>query len=79
MDTVIRANQKVFKEAKDFMCDALRELFKDDYNAVVREVEQEREDKVLIKLINKKLSKGKSVEEIAEELEQSVKKIQELM
>lgn len=61
------------------MCDALRELFKDDYNAVVREVEQEREDKVLIKLINKKLSKGKSVEEIAEELEQSVKKIQELM
>lgn len=75
MDLVMRANQKVFKEARGDMCDALYELMKDEIDAAVQEASKGK----LIEQINKKLVKGKSVEQIADELEESVETIRELM
>ena len=73
------------------MCDALYEFFEKE---IKEEVEKRTAEKVeeklaektekaardkMIELINKKLAKGKSIEQIADELEESVETIQELM
>ena len=75
MDLVVRANKEVFEEASGNMCDALRELFSKEIDEAVTEGSKAK----LIELITKKLAKGKSVEQIADELEETVETIQELM
>ena len=74
MDAIVHANQKLFKEAKN-MCEALLELMKDELDAAVKDAEKAG----IIRLIKTKLSKGKSVEAIAEDLEDSVENILALM
>lgn len=79
MDLVVRANQKVFEEASGNMCDALRELFSKEIDEAVTEGLEKGYTAKLIEQISKKLAKGKSVEQIADELEETVETIQELM
>ena len=83
MDLVVRANQQVFEEASGNMCDALRELFSKEIDEAVTEGRAKglAEGSVakLIEQITKKLAKGKSVEQIADDLEETVETIQELM
>ena len=95
MDLIMRANQEVFKEARGTMCDALMELMQDVIEEKVEEkVEKKVQEKLQEKLedgklagaqeklfeqVQKKLVKGKSVEQIADELEESVDVIKELI
>lgn len=95
MDLVMRANQDVFKEASGEMCDALYELMEDkiheEAEAKAKELaeglaEELAEEKANAKVemrikeqIKKKLEKGKTIEQIADDLEETVEKIQELM
>lgn len=74
MNIIINANKEVFKEAKK-MCEALSELMKDELDAR----EQAGEQKLKLHLIQTKLSKGKTVEAIAEDLEDSVENILSLI
>jgi len=78
MDIVVRANAEKFEEVRT-MCDALRELMKDDLEKAVKEglqqglqqgVQQEKEN-----LIRKKVLKNKSLEQIADELEAEIEEI----
>lgn len=71
MDLIMQANERIFKEAKGNMCNALRELFKE-------EIDEAKKDGIK-ELVVKKLAKGKSVEQIADELEQTVEMIEELI
>ena len=57
------------------MCEALRELMKEE----LEEREKAGERNIKIQLIQTKLSKGKTVESIAEDLEDSVENILSLM
>ena len=66
MNAIVNANKKIFQEAKK-MCEALLELMKDELDT--------REKAGIIRLIQTKLSKGKTVEAIAEDLEDSVENI----
>ena len=75
MDLVVRANKEIFEEASGNMCDALRELFSKEIDEAVTEGSKVK----LIEQITKKLAKGKSVEQIADELEETVETIHELM
>lgn len=59
------------KEAKIDMCQALEELYNDG--------KQYGLNQKMIELVTKKLSKGKSVEEIAEALEETVENIEKLI
>lgn len=74
MNIIVNANREVFKEAKE-MCEALRELMKEE----LEEREKVGEWNVKIHLIQTKLSKGKTVEAIAEDLEDTVENILKLM
>lgn len=79
MDIIVRANEEKFKEVRTGMCDALVELMAD---IIEEKVEEGRTEGSLAKLceqIQKKLVKGKSVAQIADELEESVERIQEIM
>lgn len=71
----MRANLKIFKEVRGDMCDALLELMQDE----LEEREQKGAQDKILDLINKKLAKGKSVEQIAEELEETPETIRELI
>ena len=74
MNIIVNANKGVFKEAKD-VCEALRELMKEELEASKKDGRIEGERDVKIRLIQTKLSKGKPVEAIAEDLEDSVENI----
>ena len=78
MDMIVNANKKVFREAKE-VCEALRELMKEELEASKKagriEGEKNGERNVKIRLIRTKLSKGKTVEAIAEDLEDSIENI----
>ena len=74
MNIIVNANKGVFKEAKD-VCEALRELMKEELEASKKDGRIEGERDVKIRLIQTKLSKGKTVEAIAEDLEDSVENI----
>ena len=82
MNIIVNANKKVFKEATE-VCEALLELMKDklkeelEARENVGRVEGERD--VKFRLIQTKLSKGKTVEAIADDLEESVENILTLM
>ena len=90
MNMIVNANREVFREANK-MCEALLDLMKDELDERERvgriegekagRIEGERvgERNVKIHLIKTKLSKGKNVEAIAEDLEESVENILELM
>ena len=87
MDIIVRANEKKFKEVRTGMCDALVELMAD----IIEEKEEQarsagvmegRAEGSLSKLceqIQKKLTKGKTVSQIADELEETEEKIRELI
>ena len=82
MNIIVNANKGVFKEAKD-VCEALRELMKEELEEREKagredgriEGEKAGERNVKIRLIQTKLSKGKTVEAIADDLEDSVENI----
>ena len=94
MNIIVNANKEVFREAKK-VCEALRELMKEELEEreKVGRLEGEKagrlegekvgrlegERNVKIDLIQTKLSKGKTVEAIAEDLEDSVENILKLM
>lgn len=79
MDLIMRANHKVFKEARGSMCDALMELMEDVIQEKVQEKVQESVEEKIFELVQKKLAKGKSVEQIADELEENVETIQKMI
>ena len=86
MNAIVHANKELFKEATK-MCEALLELMKDELEESKKagriegekagriEGEKIGERNIKINLIRTKLSKGKSVEVIAEDLEDSVENI----
>lgn len=74
MDIIMRSNAKKFQEAKR-MCDALEELFKDELDDRERRGISCGKQQQLLTLIRKKLEKGKPLEIIAEELEETVDSI----
>ena len=82
MNIIVNANRELFKEAKK-VCEALRELMKEELEEREKvgriEGEMVGERKVKIHLIQTKLSKGKTVESIAEDLEESVENVLKLM
>ena len=78
MDVVVRANEKGFKEMK-LMCDALLELMKDEWEEMKAQgwsqgLSQGKQEQLLMQ-IEKKLLKGKTIEQIADELEETVEVI----
>ena len=83
MDLIMRANQKVFKEARGSMCDALMELMQDVIQEKVADGKKlgilEGAQEKLFEQVQKKLAKGKNVEQIADELEESVDVIKKLI
>lgn len=87
MDIIVRANEKKFKEVRAGMCDALVELMADvieekveeQVKQRVEEIEQRVEQSKLCEQIQKKLIKGKSVVQIADELEETEERIVELI
>ena len=70
MDVIVRANEKEFEEMKR-MCDALLELMKDEIDECKESARQEQ----LQRLVEKKIKKRKSIEQIADELEETVEGI----
>ena len=78
MNIIVNANKELFKEAKK-VCEALRELMKEELEERERAGEKAGERNVKIHLIQTKLSKGKTVESIAEDLEESVENVLKLM
>ncbi len=87
MNVIVRANQEAFNQEDERMCEALMELVED--KIVLREQQAElrgeargasrgREEEKL-DLIKKKLTKGKTLEIIADELEENIETIQELI
>ena len=79
MDIIVRANERVFKEVRGSMCDALVELMQDVIDEKFEEGKLEGRIEGLLDQIRKKVAKGKTVEQIADELEESVENIQSLM
>ncbi|MGN0405455.1 MAG: hypothetical protein ACI4F1_09545 [Bariatricus sp.] len=79
MDIIMRANSEAIKEAKDVMCDALKELceewFADEFERKRDEGLAEGRIVERLELIAKKLRKNKSPEEIAEDLEEELPSI----
>lgn len=86
MNIIIRANNELFRREKP-MCEALMELMQEEMDALreqcttqalaegmARGVAQGKKE-----LIQKKLAKGKSIEEIADALEESVEAIEEII
>ena len=90
MNIIVNANRDVFKEAKN-VCEALRELIKEKMEEEIEKELEKREKlgriegekvgewNVKTHLIQAKLSKGKTVESIAEDLEDSVENILKLI
>ena len=73
MDVLVRANEKGFREMKQ-MCEALLELMEDE----LKEKKEEGRQEQLQLLISKKIAKGKSLEQIADELEETIEVISPL-
>ena len=81
MDVVVRANEKGFREMKQ-MCDALLELMEDELKemrekGISQGISIGRQEQLQI-LIAKKVDKGKTIEQIADELEETVEAIMPL-
>ena len=78
MDVIVKANIELFEEVDD-MCDALMEIVKPKVEAKVQAARIEERTNVILDLIRKKLSKGMSIEEIADLLEEPVETVQKLI
>ncbi len=74
MNIIVRANQKLFRRKKD-MCEALMELMQEE----LEESRKQGMKEGLLELVRKKISKGKSIEQIADELEEDRSMIEELI
>ena len=83
MDLIVRANEQKFEEARGSMCDALMELMQDVIQEKVEDGKKlgilEGAQEKLFEQVQKKLAKGKNVEQIADELEESVDVIKKLI
>lgn len=94
MNIIIRANNELFRREKT-MCEALMELMQEEMDALREQCMTEGRAKGMAEgmaqgitagklegvkeLVRKKLSKGKSIEEIADALEESVEAIEEII
>ncbi len=82
MDIIIRANKELFRREKK-MCDALMELMQEELdereNKGIRIGKSEGAREKVQELIRKKLSRGKSIEQIADELEEDIETIKKLI
>jgi len=78
LNLIIQANQKKFKEVND-MCEALEELMKDKIQEKTQEALQQGlqqgEYQKLLQQIRKKMNKLKTIEQIADELEETIETI----
>ena len=95
MNLIMRANKEVFKEARNNMCEALMELMEDVIEEKVAArvsetlsqsiAESKSEGRLegrlegLLELVSKKLAKGKTIEQIADDLEKTVPEIKDLI
>ena len=83
MNLIMRANKEVFKEARNNMCEALMELMEDvieeKFAAGKSEGRLEGRLEELLELVSKKLAKGKTIEQIADDLEKTVPEIENLI
>ena len=81
MNAIVHPNRKTFREV-DAMCDALQEILEELMKDKMDEREQkgfsDGSESQLLSLIRKKISKGKSLPVIADELEETVESIQSL-
>ena len=78
MNIIIRANNELFRREKT-MCEALMELMQEEMDALREQCMAEALAEGKKELIQKKLAKGKSIEEIADALEESVEAIEEII
>ena len=90
MNIIIRANNELFRREKP-MCEALMELMQEEMDALREQCMTEALAEGIAQgisagrlegkrdLIQKKLAKGKSIEEIADALEESVDVIEEII
>ena len=78
MNIITKANQEKFKEVSN-MCEALEEILEDVMKDKIDAREQKAilqgEQQKLMQLIQKKVIKGKSLEQIADELEETEESI----
>ena len=83
IDVITRANWNAVKEVKASMCEALKELmaeeFQEQEERVTKQVTEQVTKELLKQLVQKKLEKGKSIEVIADELEEDVAAIQPII
>ena len=83
IDVITRANWNAVKEVKESMCEALKELmaeeFQEQEERVTKQVTEQVTKELLKQLVQKKLAKGKSIEVIADELEEDVVAIQPII
>ena len=83
IDVITRANWNAVKEVKASMCEALKELmaeeFQEQEERVTKQVTEQVTKELLKQLVQKKLAKGKSIEVIADELEEDVVAIQPII
>ena len=83
IDVITRANWNAVKEVKASMCEALKELmaeeFQEQEERVTKQVTEQVTKGLLKQLVQKKLAKGKSIEVIADELEEDVAAIQPII
>lgn len=70
MEIIVQANIERFSEVRK-MCNALRELMKDEFEEIQKEAMQEGREE----LIRKKIAKGKTPEQIADDLEENIETI----
>ena len=95
IDVITRANWNAVKEVKASMCEALKELMAEEFQEqeervtkqvteqvtkrVTKQVTEQVTKRILKQQIQKKLAKGKSIEIIADELEEDVSTIQPII
>ena len=83
MEVITLANWDAVKEVKETMCEALKELmaeeFQEQEERVTKQVTEQVTKELLKQLVQKKLAKGKSIEVIADELEEDVAAIQPII
>ena len=61
------------------MCEALMELMQEEMDALIEQCREQYIAESKKELVQKKLAKGKSIEEIADALEESVEAIEEII
>ena len=71
MDMIIRANRKIFREEKSKMCEALRELFKDELEVGIAAGIEERLPKAVEEYLPKAVEKR--IQEIQQKVRQEIR------